>query len=238
MEIPPKTPRNAALNLINFLEAAYRSSDPIRSLDSVPATEELLNLLLPTTSRESLEERHPPDLYNDLLAHWKQGKLSEVAIQCKFQYFATSMTVVWGNGGMVAYVEPNRPLPYAWINVNAEDQTVQLRSCGGGTPSQHPLLSRFRVILHVTPRRKSGEPMGLVKVAFDTSHPDRDPIVFSQGSAVQLALRLDLDVPAVEFVKPNPDFECVVHVTLNGNWREGSVYHRTKDKLIHSVLPK
>ena len=77
-------------------------------------------------------------------------------------------------------------------------------------------------------------PMELSKIAFDTSHFHRDPIIFSQGSAIQVVLRLDGPERRVEFSKPNPDFDCVIYLTMD--MKNGCVYHKTKDPLIHTVI--
>ena len=239
-------------NVINFVERAYKCSNPQESLKSVPVDKEMLDLILP----KDLSPQFPLVLYNDLLAVRESRASSEAALQCQFIYFATSMVIIWENAstrliddlaqnmvdialhsprkpskfssvGMVAYVVPNVPIPFAWINVSSDNATVQL--CHFGGPN---FPTKFRVMLHVV--RAVGQPIDLVKIAFDTSQFHRDPIVFSQGSAVQLALRLDTPEPRAEFSRPNPDFDCVVYVTMD--MRQGSVYHRGKERLIHSFI--
>jgi hypothetical protein len=241
-------------NVINFIERAYNCDNPIQSLESVPVTLDMLDLLLP--AKLDLSSKYPPNILCDILSHRSQTAVSDVALQCKFAYFATSMIILWemlptqiidelaqnivalaihsprsaprrgSSLGMVSYIEPNKPIPHVWLNVQSKG-TVDLCKFGGRN-----FPARFRVILHVMRRVNEIETL---KLTFDTTSNHKDPIPFSQGSAVQLALRLDLDVPCAEFVKPNPDFDCVVYLTLDSGVK-GSVYHKTKDRLIHTLI--
>jgi hypothetical protein len=174
--------------------------------------------------------KQPETLIEDILSHRNSLKnVSEIALQCKFIHFATSMVIVWRRDfilGMVAYVEPNKPIPFVCINVTKEGM-VQL--CHFGGPK---FPARFRIIAHVM---RAVDQMETLKLAFDTTSPKRDPIVFSQGSAVQISVRLDSsEGQYATFLRPNPDFDCVVYLTFNGG--SGAVYHRTKEKLLHSFI--
>lgn len=245
-------------NVFHFIETAYKCDNPVKALESVPVeSNDMIDLLVNGVDLSIAKQ--PETLVEDVLSHRNGPKtVSEIALQCKFIHFATSMVIIWRTPmvrlidelaqnvvdmalhsprggtprnnnflyGMVAYVEPNRPIPFVCINATKEG-TVQL--CHFGGPK---FPTRFRIIAHIM---RAVDHMETLKLAFDTTGPKRDPITFSQGSAIQISVRLDSpEGPFAAFLKPNPDFDCVVYLTFGGG--SGAVYHKTKEKLLHSFI--
>lgn len=168
--------------------------------------------------------KYPKELHEDLLAHWAARQPeTDVAIKCKYLYFATSMVHVFPRTlTAVAYVTPNRPLPYVWFHVVSAETSVGLLGCHGIT------TNRVRVLLHVV---RSPKEFDTVKRCFDPTTKEGMP--YSQGNAIQLVLRLDDGRCEVVFKRPDPTLDCVVMVSLDGRFK--GAYHVTEERLIVGV---
>ena len=209
-------------NLQILLETAYRSQDPQSAFKKLIVTQALLDRLIPPSDRAVLlENKHPPSLYEDLFNYFnaRDEPTSDDALYCKFVYFATAMIHVFSKSAAV-YISPNVPIPYIWINV-PEPECIQLINYSGLSPP----LEMFRVSLYTIRNINSIE---CSKLAIELN--SGTIMQFSQGNAIHVKLKLDEEVPELEVSKHNPVINCVVLLSLKGEFC--GAWHRGNEKLI------
>lgn len=212
--LPKKDP---SFNIRNFLESAYKSNDPLKSLENIEVTKDMLNLLIP--SDIDMTSKYPSYLYEDLFNYLslKDQEWSDVSIHCKFIYFATSMVHIFKNSS-VCYSGPNVKVPYACINVTTEGKMIVFR---------HSDIKNnlFRITLQIV--RKPND-IEMIKKCINLQ--TLDEMSFSSGNAVHLCLRLDGELPFVSFVKPNAAYDFVTIIYFNNEF--SGAYYKEKHKLI------
>ncbi len=217
------------LILQRILEAAYRAFDPQAALKSIVVTRTLLDKLLPeATFADARELNNPPTLCKDLLNYRAQRdtkQWDDDALFCQFVYFATSMIHVFPRGGgCVSYIQPNTFIPYVWINVIDAENVALVNYCS------RIEKDIFRVIMHVV---RSLNEISTVKKSIQLRNGGL-VISFSQGNAIQLCLRLDLEQPQLTMTAANPSLpNCVVLLSYRGEFV--SAWQKGKERLMCAV---
>ena len=220
--------KEGSFDLQKILQAAYRAFDPQAAIKSLAVTRPLLDKLLPeATFTDAKEFNNPLTLCKDLLNYRAQRdtkKWDEDALFCQFAYFSTSMIHVFTCGVAVAYIKPNIPIPYVWINVVDAETVALVNYCSR--------LDKdiFRVIMHVV---RSVNEIVSVKKSIQLRNGGLC-ISFSQGSAIQICLRLDLEQPLLTMTAANPSLpDCVVLLSYKGEfvgaWQKG------KERLVCAI---
>ncbi len=209
-------------NLQILLESAYRAQDPQSVFKKLIVTQALLDRLLPPTSRTVLlENKYPATLYEDLFNYFntRDAPTSDDALYCKFVYFATAMIHVFSKSAAV-YISPNVAIPYIWINVPEAECISLVNYSGIGPPG-----GMFRVILYTIRSINSIESS---KLAIELN--SGTIMQFSQGNAIHVKLKLDEEVPELEVSKHNPVIDCVILLSLKGEFC--GAWYRGHEKLI------
>jgi hypothetical protein len=216
----------------SLLISAYKSSNPQATLEGSlidHPTQKMVNVLVPQTI--DLNKADECDLMKDIMVYLEQCKesCSPIAWRSRFIYFATSMCHVFGSGdffpdptcSIIAYIEPNKPMPYLWLDLDEEARLSLIGSHNVNNPG-------FKVVIHTITGVNS------LKSRHYTCGERTD-----NPEAMQISLRLDLykktaDALIARLAKPHPEIDCVVMLTFR--MRFSGIYYKSKHPLIVNLI--
>lgn len=179
---------------------AYRCANPVDTMQTALSNVQVSNgdifQLVRHGFRMDLSTELQTAIRKDIIDFLQNQNIqsSGVARLCKFVYFATSITHLWGRFEqpnlfnlsssrtcIVAYVKPNEPMSYVWFHYDCRQQRLYL--------IKHTLRVRdepIKVLLHLVTVRSMAEE----RIAFDLSNNNPLPTT-KNGSFLQIVYRTD-----------------------------------------------
>jgi len=185
-----------------WLRRAYLDDDPrkflLRFVDKQDIKVSMVNRFISDIkTTAAIEQKDHPQrhLADDLAAFYAQvdyQKPSIYILRCSFCFFATAMTHIWMDNNdkpikeqsILAYVCPNEPLPYIWLNINEQsDLMIEMVKHTLDVNEYNPL--DIIVHTHTGPRN----PLATVKLSIDIT--TGEIVSALNGQFMQLVVRLD-----------------------------------------------
>ena len=190
----------------DWLRLGYQNDDPCKFLLQFIDKQEIKVRTVTTLISEIKVSNHPVstiddeehpqysilNTVNEFRDQIDQHKPSIYMLRSCFCYFSTCMTHVWldthdrliGEESILAYIRPNVPLPYVWLNINENsDLKVELVKHSLDESEFDPL----DVIVHV--HRGPRIPLVTTKLSIDLLNGEI--VSACNGKFMQLTIRLD-----------------------------------------------
>jgi len=228
-----------------WLRLAYQSDNPceflLRYIDKQDIKVRIVTALISNvrkTNHPSMsvdnDEEHPQYVVQNTIDEFRsqidQQKPSIHTLRCCFCFFSTCMIHVWlsehdkldRTQPILAYIKPNVPVPYVWLNINKEsDLKIELIKHSLDTDDLNPL----DVIVHT--HRGPRLPLVTVKLSIDIL--SGEIVSAYNGNFMQLTIRLDKHSAYLQSPMKGQQFALVLtyEETIHGIYYNDGLNNRT-----------